>query len=71
MLHDAKIFTMLLPHFAPSGTRPGIISDPGSVVKDLIKNFMKGIDTNTDRIPMNCYDLLASYDLITNRYALS
>ena len=26
---------MLLPHFAPSGTRPSTVAVPGSVVKDL------------------------------------
>ena len=34
-LNAKYLRTMLVPHFAPSGTRPGIMSDPGSVVKDL------------------------------------
>ena len=48
MPHDAKILTMLVPHLAPSGTRPGIISSPGSVVKDLEKHYIIHLWKGTD-----------------------
>ena len=34
-----RILALLVPHFAPSGTRPAIMSDPGTVVKDLGKIY--------------------------------
>ena len=41
VLYNVKqeIPTLLVPHFAPSGTRPAIMSDPGTVVKDLGKIY--------------------------------
>ena len=38
---------MLVPHLAPSGTRPGVISLPGCEVKDLVMVYVKTLNTKT------------------------
>ena len=42
-----EIPTLKVPHLAPSGTRPCIISAPGCVVKDLEKQFTKHLTSYT------------------------